>query len=128
VDLLKQLEDEFGEHASFLFVYIAEAHATDEWPIGDNLVTGRTVNQPTTLSQRHVEALHFAEKFKTSWPVAVDSPELGDPFLKAYAPWPTRFYIVKDGKMFFIAYPNREHSFDLDPLRESLWNAVYGHN
>lgn len=124
MDSLKELEEEFGEHAIFLFVYIAEAHATNEWPIGDNLITGRTVIQPTTLSERHVEARHFAEKFKTKWPVAVDSPELGDPFLNAYAPWPTRFYIVQDGKILFIAYPNDKHSFDLDPLRQCLRSAI----
>ena len=90
--------------------------------MGDDKITGRTVFQPTTLEQRHVEAIHFAHEFKTSssWPVAVDSPVLGDPFLEAYAPWPTRFYIILDGIMRFIAYPNEYHTYDLNQLRDGL--------
>ncbi len=40
-------------------VSIFQAHATNEWPIGDNLITGRTVMQATNLQDRLLEAEHF---------------------------------------------------------------------
>lgn len=67
----------------------------DEWPVGDHYITGRRVKQPTTLTERVREAQHLAQRFGLTWPLAVDSPELADPFLRAYAPWPTRFYIIR---------------------------------
>jgi hypothetical protein len=38
----------FAGRADFLVCYIAEAHAADEWPVGDPLVA----NQPKALSER----------------------------------------------------------------------------
>jgi hypothetical protein len=74
---------------SFLCVYIREAHASDVWPID-----GLKVREPQTTEER----VQVAATFKTSsgfeWPVAVDCIE--DSFLKAYSPWPFRFYVFED--------------------------------
>ena len=120
---LKNLKTSFEAHATFLFVYIAEAHATNEWPVGDNLITGRTVLQPTTLAERNAEAQHFVEYFDLDWPVAVDDPS-ENAFLKAYAPWPTRYYIIVDGTMRFIADPEDDHTYDVGALRRALEEIV----
>ena len=105
-----------------------KAHAVDEWPVGDHLITGRRVKQPTTLAERMAEARHFAQRFNLTWPLAVDSPELGDPFLRAYAPWPTRFYVVSPGgRMEYIAQPNSQHTFDLAEVARALEAAVARH-
>ena len=60
-----------------------------------HLLTGHAPEQPTTRAQRVAEAQFFAGQCGLTWPLVVDSPELGDPFLRAYAPWPTRFYIIR---------------------------------
>jgi len=123
---LNDLQRRYQSRAGFLFVYIAEAHATDEWPVGDHLITGRHVPQPTCLADRISEAHHFARHFSLSWPMAVDAPELGDPFLVTYRPWPTRFYIVQGGRLTFIAQPNSQHEYELADVGHALDKAVTG--
>lgn len=126
-------------NATFLFVYITEAHAVDEWPIGDAYPGGggrggRVVHQPRSASERAAEARHFVERFKMDlksgagepgksslgWSVAVDVPELADPFAAAYAPWPTRFYVIERGEMRFVANPTDRYGYDLAGLEKTL--------
>jgi len=121
---LNDLQRRYQSRAGFLFVYIAEAHAADEWPMGDPIVTGRPVQQPVTVAQRITEARHFAQHFSLRWPLAVDAPELGDPFMRVYSPWPTRFYVLREGKLQFIAQPNEEHMYELAAVELALANAV----
>ena len=80
--------------------------------------------QSKCLQDRVVEARNFVSQFKLSWPVAVDDPELGDPFNSTYASWPTRFYIVMDGKMMYIAQPNMQHRYELGDLKATLLEVV----
>lgn len=76
---------------TFAFVYISEAHATDEWPVGHNVV----VEQPKTTSER----IELAEKKLAELGVGdeficlVDLAEENS-FHKAYACWPIRWYTV----------------------------------
>ena len=39
----------------------------------------------------------------------VDSPEAGNPFEKAFAPWPIRFFIIMDGIVQYIAISPPAH-------------------
>jgi len=43
-------------------------------------------------------------------------------FDSVYAAWPTRFYLVKDGKLAWIAWPDENHKYDsaLEELAELL--------
>lgn len=118
--------------AIWKFVYIAEAHAMDEWPVRSarfNRGRGPVVvaKQPTEAKERCDLAKKFARDFlggiaigenqsslstsSSGFELLVDDPELGDPFEKAYAPWPLRLYMLKDGVMQWIAEP-RNCSFD----------------
>lgn len=92
--------------------------------VGDSILSGRTVYQSKCLEDRVREARNFASQFELSWPVAVDDPELGDPFNSTYASWPTRFYIMVDGKLRFIAQPNLQHLYELGDLKATLVKAV----
>ena len=40
--------------------------------------------------------------------------------LQEFAPWPTRFYIFRDGVMQYIANPMNDHRYDLSELRLNL--------
>ena len=105
-------------------VSVSQAHAIDEWPVGDHYVTGRAVTQPKSLDSRVEEAVHFMDHFCLDWPLLVDDPERGDLFLNTYAAWPTRFFIVKDSKLVYLAQPCEEHSFSMPSLETALVDAV----
>jgi len=79
----------------FAYVYIAEAHAVDEWPMPFGNEQCRHP-QPKTLEERMRHADEFRRSLvaagaDTDFPVFVDSLE--DGFLNIFAPWPERFYV-----------------------------------
>ena len=109
--------------ADWKFVYIAEAHAMDEWPIRSarfNRGRGPVLieKQPREAKERCDLACQFANEFlfpfQDSCPhiqLLVDNPESGDIFEKEYAPWPLRLYLIEDGVMKWIAQP-KDCSYD----------------
>ena len=109
--------------ASWKFVYVAEAHAQDEWPIRSgrfNHGRGAVIveKQPKKAAERCELARKFVEDFMpkvksggSDISMLVDDPELGDPFEKHYAPWPLRLYLIRDGIVEFIAQP-KDCSYD----------------
>ena len=111
------------EAADWKLVYIAEAHAMDEWPIQSsrfNHDRGPVLieKQPTQAKERCDLACRFAKDFdlpltdSSHLQLLVDDPELGDCFEKEYAPWPLRLYMIEDGVMKWIAEP-KDCSYDL---------------
>ncbi len=92
--------------------------------MGDQFVLGREVKQQTTLLARSQEAIAFVEEFGLSFPFMVDNPETGDLFVDAYGAWPTRFFIVKNGKITFICEPCKGHYFDIDEVENALNAAM----
>lgn len=107
--------------ALWKFVYIAEAHSMDEWPVKSarfNQGRGPVVvdKQPTSASERCALARQFASDFsmnlsESSYELLVDDPEKSDPFEKTYAPWPLRLYLICDSKIEWIGEP-RSCSYD----------------
>lgn len=69
-----------------VFVYIEEAHAVDEWPIGSTVVE----TQHRTVADRLAAArrLDLSER----WTLALDSMQ--NSFSAAYSPWPFRYYMI----------------------------------
>lgn len=105
-------------------VYIAEAHASDVWPInserclgpGNSVRTPRTLDERRAVARRFVDALHLE-----SMPVLVDG--MDDAFLESYAAWPIRLYGVARGRLERIAEPHGA-TFDLAPFRDWLLAAT----
>ena len=94
---LRRLRANEASRARFLFVYIAEAHAEDEWPIRSsraNLGRGPvSVKQPTKQAARIEEARAFARDFEGFADMVVcDDIERGDEFERDWSPWPFRFF------------------------------------
>jgi len=86
------------------FIYIAEAHAVDEWPIGDHLAgTVPALKQHRSLQERIKVAQRFYNEFLVpqSLPqslireeeIFVDNPET-DEVEKTLHPWPTAWFII----------------------------------
>jgi len=80
-------------------VYVAEAHAQDEWPLRSARFNGNRgpvlVDQPKTTADRARLARAFADNFQLpAVDLFVDDPALSEPFERAYSPWPLRLYLV----------------------------------
>jgi hypothetical protein len=69
-------------------VYISEAHASNEWPLGDHVA----VTQPTTLEARLENARGFVRATGFPLPLLVDGME--DTFRDAFAAHPERFFVL----------------------------------
>ena len=90
----------------FLAVYIREAHASDEWPLG----TMCSRPQHKSIEDRLAAAREFQEKFKFEVPLVVDS--MSDQFESVFAVWPERYFCVKNGVLDYIACPSTEYGFN----------------
>jgi len=90
---------EFRGIADFLTVYILEAHAVDEWPLG----TVVQIKQHRVLDERISAAQMFIRDYDFKVPLVVDSIE--NSFNSVFAAWPERFYIVHNDKLVYIAHP-----------------------
>lgn len=77
-------------------VYIAEAHAKDEWPMPCVNSPCRH-RQPKSIKQRAEHAKEFIADFRPPFPVFMDSFVDGwtDPFMATFSAWPERFYVFQ---------------------------------
>jgi len=93
---INSMYEQFKHRFNFVFVYIIEAHAQDEWPICSARwsPTGKPIlyNQTRTLEDRTRAASDFARDFKMKMPIIMD--DMDNSFEKHYAPWPFRIFIV----------------------------------
>jgi len=96
----------------FVLVYIAEAHATDLWPIRSSRANGARgpVNIPSHQNdeERALVAMRFANDFGLStdrFRVFVD-PLPDEQFEKAYAPWPVRIFCLEGAKLSYVSEPS----------------------
>jgi hypothetical protein len=95
-----------------LTIYIAEAHARDQWPAGKTI---SCVDQPTTLEERLNNARQFVKKFNFEMPMLVDS--MNNTFHTTYGSWPFRFYVINEGKLVFKAEPGETtYAYDMSEL------------
>lgn len=101
----------YGDRAAFAFVYVAEAHAIDEWQLQSNLDDGALLRQHRTLEDRFAAAREGVERLRLTLPVLVDP--MGDPVSEAFAAWPERIYVVHpDGRIADVGGPG---PWEFDP-------------
>lgn len=100
------------EKIRFLAVYIAEAHARDQWPVGETI---SCVDQPRTLEERLVNARNFRDSFHFEMEMLVDN--MNNDFHHTYGAWPFRFFIVNHGILVFKAEPNKDNfAYDFNQI------------
>lgn len=109
----------YSDRVDVVTVYITEAHATDEWPIGSVL----QYEQPRTLAQRRHVARDFISHTGYELPVLLDGVGVeacaGNAFELIYVPWPIRFYIIHKSRLAHIAKPS-QCAFSLNDIRRQL--------
>jgi peroxiredoxin len=78
--------------ATFVMVYVREAHPTDGWVMASNTKVGVEVKQPATYGERVKACAAFSAKLKPSFPVLVD--EIDDRVGHGYSGMPGRLYVI----------------------------------
>jgi len=97
------LESLYLKHRSnvvIVAVYITEAHASDEWPVGPSISFCR---QPKSIEERCQLAQKFVNTRLYRVPMLVDT--IDNDFQKSFAAWPFRYYIIKNNLIAFKADP-----------------------
>ena len=97
--------------ATFIMVYVREAHPTDGWKMESNARVGVAVKQPTTTAERAEVCEQFRKALKPGLPLFVD--EISDPVGNAYSAMPARLYVIDTtGK---VAYKGGRGPFGFKP-------------
>jgi Iodothyronine deiodinase len=94
-----------------VFVYVAEAHATDGWQLESNVEEEVLVANHVTIEDRFAAAREGVERLDLTLPVLVD--RMDDAVSNAFAAWPERIYVVdRDGRIADVGGPG---PFEFDP-------------
>ncbi len=94
-----------------MFVYIAEAHATDGWQMQSNLDENVLVANHVTIDDRFAAARAGVERLGLTMPVLVD--RMDDAVSNVFAAWPERIYVLDAaGRITFAGGPG---PFEFDP-------------
>jgi hypothetical protein len=78
--------ERFKNDATFLLIYVREAHPTDGWNMG------APIAQPKSYEERVGVAQQFCKRVTPTMPVLVD--EINDPVGHAYSGMPSRLYVI----------------------------------
>jgi len=104
---MHEMYSKYIDRVDFLIVYVSEAHAVDQWKLGDKI----KIYQHKTLNDRIVAAKSFKDENDIQLPVVVDSfPE--NQFDKEFACWPERGYIISQEKLAYISKCDVNGSMD----------------
>jgi len=110
--------DELKDHIQILLVYIREAHARDDWPLGRIV----SVDQPKTLQERLNVVQNFIQTNNFQIPILID--DINDSFCKTLCAWPERYFIIENRQFTFIGNPSNEYGYDRLHLRRTLRNLI----
>jgi len=117
--LIEQLFRRYSGIVDFIGVYITEAHAKNEWPVGS---TWSSNDQPCAIQERLTLAKQFQQTYKPLFPMICDTME--NTFCRTFAAWPFRFYVVHQGKLVLKAQPDKSScNYNLQDME--LWLEQY---
>lgn len=101
----------YRDRATFVMVYVREAHPTDGWKMDSNGRFGVAVKQPTSYSERIEVCEQFRKKLHPAMTVVVD--DITDPVGTAYSGMPARLYVIDQaGK---VSYKSGRGPFGFKP-------------
>ena len=108
----------FSHEATFVSIYVREAHPSDGWKMESNSRLGVEVAQPKTYGERASVASQCHGWLKCSMPLLVD--EIDDRVGNAYSGMPARLYVIDpQGK---VVYKSGRGPFGFKPgeMEQSL--------
>lgn len=108
---VEEVYGRFKDDATFLFIYVREAHPTDGWEMKSNERSGVAVAQPKTYEERVAVATQCQAMLNPSLPLLVD--EINDPIGHAYSGMPARLYVIDPGGT--VAYKSGRGPFGFKP-------------
>lgn len=122
---MEELYQQYSNEFAFVFVYIKEAHATDERPSRANEHQDIKFTQPTTYRERSRIAATCQGAVELTMPIVVDTLE--NEVEQTYAAAPNRTYLIgKDGRILFkgVRGPRGTRPDDVEQamLRTCLWD------
>ena len=115
---MEKLYRRYKDRATFVMVYVREAHPTDGWRMESNDRVEVTLAQPSTYEERVKVAQACSSRLKLGFPMLVDS--IDDAVGARYSGMPSRLYLIDDaGK---VAYKSGRGPFGFKPaeLEHSL--------
>ena len=115
---LEKLYARYKDRATFLAIYIREAHPTDGWRMEVNDVLGVSIAQPRSYAERARVAQVCSTSLGLGFPMLVDT--LDDAVNKTYCGIPSRLYLIDSERK--IAYKSGRGPFGFKPaeLEQSL--------
>ncbi|EGD76896.1 hypothetical protein PTSG_08241 [Salpingoeca rosetta] len=116
------MTEDFAGKAEFMSVYLCEAHAQDEWPVGDRFINVPVFDQHKTVEERATAAGKFVHDYGWHIPMYLDT--LDNAVVTAFGAWPLRFFIVQGGKLVHKAEPTHEYTYSVQDLRDALTSLL----
>jgi hypothetical protein len=105
------LRERYKDYATFLTVYVREAHPTDGWRMSGNDAEGVTFAQPKNAEERAKVAGTCSTALKVTMPLLVDT--IDDHVGHAYSGMPDRLYVIDASGR--IAYQGGRGPFGFRP-------------
>jgi tetratricopeptide (TPR) repeat protein len=119
---LNNLARRYGPGASFLMVYIREAHSTDLWQSTINERQHILLAPAANLDQKQQYAAMCVRKLHLAFPSVVDG--IDGTAEKAYGAWPNRVYVIDPNGKAVYSSGLSEIEFDPEALEAMLETAV----
>ena len=121
---VEKLYQMYKDRATFVMVYVREAHPTDGWSMESNDRVGVSLAQPKTYDERVKVAQTCGKSLDLGFPMLVDT--MDDTVGARYSGMPSRLYLIDhDGK---VAYKSGRGPFGFKPaeLEQSLILLLQG--
>jgi Ca2+-binding EF-hand superfamily protein len=115
---IEKLHQRYKDRATFVMVYVREAHPTDGWSMESNDRVGVSLPQPKSYEERVEVAQRCSRALDFGFPMLVDT--IDDTVGARYSGMPGRFYLIDpDGR---VAYKSGRGPFGFKPaeLEQSL--------
>ena len=97
---IEKLYHRYKDRATFVMVYVREAHPTDGWRMESNDRVGATTAQPKSYEERVDVAQKCGRLFNIGFPMLVDT--IDDTVGARYSGMPGRLYLIdREGKVAF---------------------------